>query len=482
MGKEKNINYDNIKFENVALPRYIKVKESIEELMAIIDTDKVKEDGTDRVLTALLQLIDENDDKIVEEKREDILDAIYNGNIFSRYFNEDTKAQAVDVLSKTSLLNDEERFIYIVNFYMPYDIDFTNVYKECGKNVDKIIKYYGLANNSDAQKFVYGRIVEISKFFKNYTDEKNRQKLLLETQTLAAMKDVTDNPTKETIQKVRDMVVSLPNEGLKTTLLAQLDELEETLVEEAPEVKQPVIDPKALREGFASLNGDASSIKPVTKEEHIEDVVSAEETSVETSLEEEPTEIGTPIEVETEEVIETPVQPEAVALEEPVEEEAVQEPKDLSIVSETNLPSTGDNVAKDVMGQLQALVSDAKQKSLRVIELEELLKAKDAQIADLTSSLGEANDLVASQEEQLKKQGEQISSLEQAVKEKDNNLFEAGKLLAQKDKEIDAKTKEVEVANQTADSYKKSLTEIQTFLLNNATPTVTPEEKGVKTV
>ena len=29
MGKEKNINYDNIKFENVALPRYIKVKESI---------------------------------------------------------------------------------------------------------------------------------------------------------------------------------------------------------------------------------------------------------------------------------------------------------------------------------------------------------------------------------------------------------------------------------------------------------------------
>ena len=58
-----------------------------------------------------------DDDKTIDEKREEIEDAIYNGNVFKHYFNEETQAKAVDILSKTSLLNDEERLIYIINFF-----------------------------------------------------------------------------------------------------------------------------------------------------------------------------------------------------------------------------------------------------------------------------------------------------------------------------------------------------------------------------
>jgi len=94
---------ENVKFNNLEITRYVKVKDSIEDLMKIIDLEKTKEDGMDRVLTALLQLIDQNDNKTVDEKYEAVNDAIYNGNVFSHYFKEENKEDAVHILSNTSL-------------------------------------------------------------------------------------------------------------------------------------------------------------------------------------------------------------------------------------------------------------------------------------------------------------------------------------------------------------------------------------------
>ena len=163
----KEETFSSIKFEEVAFSRYIKVKESIESLTRIIDFEKTKEDGIDRVLHALLQLIDENDDKTVEEKREIIEDAIYNGNVFRHYFSEENQSKAIDILSKTSLLNDEERLIYIINFYMPGDVNFSSVYSKSDKNIDKIAEHYGLTN-SDSGNLIFARVAEISKFYKLY--------------------------------------------------------------------------------------------------------------------------------------------------------------------------------------------------------------------------------------------------------------------------------------------------------------------------
>ena len=168
--------FNNIKFEEVAFPRYIKVKESIESLTKIIDYEKVKEDGIDRVLHAILQLIDENDDKTVDEKKELIEEAIYKGNVFKHYFSEDNQEKAVEILSNTSLLNDEERLIYIINFFMPSDVNFSNIYSMYEKNIALIAEHYGL-NESDSNNLVYARVAEISMFHKLYQEEKERQKI-----------------------------------------------------------------------------------------------------------------------------------------------------------------------------------------------------------------------------------------------------------------------------------------------------------------
>jgi len=418
----KKEQYGSIKFEDLAFPRYAKVKESIEALTRIIDFEKVKDDGIDRVLHAILQLIDENDDKTIDEKREVIEDAIYNGNIFKHYFSEENLSKAVEVLSKTTLLNDEERLIYIINFFMPGDVNFSSIYSKNGKDIQKITEYYSL-NGEDANNLVYARISEISKFYKLYQEEKERQRI----QTLAAMQDATEEPNATNIDRVRMLLDNLLDGSLKETLEQQLQALEQA--ESLPEVLE-------------SLEVEAAPITEELGQEILIEEVPVSEEVLEENLSE----------LEETQVIEP------APLDEVLQKENVQ-------------GKSEDGIGKNVMASLQSLVADARNNAQRVEQLSFDLETKDKQLVELQAT-------VDSQQQEIQEKNESIEAKIAELEEKDRKIEEQDYQLALLTSELEArdaslakannvianKDEEIKSLNISLQAYKTSLGEIQNFL------------------
>lgn len=508
MREDVKKNYSNITFNNLALPRYIKVKDSINDLLNVIDREKVEVDGTDRFLNALLQLIEENDGKTVDEKYDDITDAIYKGNVFSNYFEEDNKKHAVEVLSQTSLLNDEEKFIYIINFLMPDDQDFSRVYSECGKNPKKIIQAYHL-NENDSQ-LVLGRIMEVSKFFRQYQAEKERAYAL---KVSDVVKTATNNPTDENIARAKEEIKSLPNGELKASLESQLVEAEQDVALEEPKM----LDPKKLKEGFASLGkGEAfMTEEPVKEEIAVEDetVVEEEQDKLEESepnmtfddllTQNDPDlELSSPVEpeiilptkVETERVIDEvesilseseleDVTPEDL----PVEENIVTVEEPEVKIEEPTVSQEGEQVGQDVMTALQKIVATAKDNAKRVEELEAELSKKDEEIKGLNDIVSEQEKNLIEKETKINSQDQEISSYRQELSDKDLALENANKIisekdveLANKDSQLADKDTELSSVTTTLNSYKNAYSEIQHLVASAQTQVLTAEDNQKK--
>lgn len=427
---ENESKYSKIKLDNITLPRYVKVKESIEALMRVIDIEQAEKDGYDRVLAAILQLIDENDDKTIDEKYDDITDSIYNGNIFGHYFKGENKDKAIDILSKTTLLNDDERFVYICNFYMPGDVAFKDVYTECGKNIDNIVKKYKLSADADASKLVMGRILEISKFYVKYQEELERQQRMAETEILAAVQDAIDDPTNENIARAESMVSGMVNGSLRESLESQLQTVKDSSIEETP-------------------------IEPV------EEVKPAEPLAASEVLEEEPVQMEIPME-------------EIAPVEMPVEETVVEEPKTLEISSsepETSKEDSVPEVGKEVMLSLQKLVATSRENAKRVQDLETELESRDKQIADLGTTIDAKEEeivrkdsIISDRDSEISTKNERISALEADIKDKDQALINASQIITAREEEIATLNSRVESLTATLESYKTSLTDIQQFL------------------
>lgn len=432
MKEFKEGRFENIKFDEVAFPRYIKVKESIEQLMKIIDFEKVKTDGVDRVLSAFLQLIDENEEKTVEEKRVDVEDAIYNGNVFRHYFEEENKSKAVDILSNTALLNDEERLIYIINFYMPNDINFTSVYNGFKKDIEKIAEYYNL-KDEETDRLIYARATEIAKFYDMYKSEKDRQNRFNETYVLAAMQDVIDEPNKENIDKAKDLLSGLTNLDLKSTLEQQLSELESMVVMESP-----------IEELDTSLETGKQETVLVEDVQEEPEATSSEKIEVEENVKAEL----------AEEIVDN-------------KEETVEEPKELEIVLEENQVqdfSNQEGVKEEVMASLQNLVASAKENATKVEQLKLNLDIKDARIAGQHTKLEAKTQELENKETELQEKDRLLeeSTVKIRTLEEELNLSKQG--LAEAKTMIEAKDNEIATLNKGIHAYQEYLVQLQNVL------------------
>lgn len=435
--KEEKHNLDKVTFNNIDMVRYVRVKQSIEDLMKIIDVEKVNEDGKERVLAAILQLIDENDEKTIQEKYDIITDAIYNGNIFNHYFKDEVKNQAIDILSRTSLINDDERYIYIINFFMPFDTEFLKTYNKCGKAIKTILREYNLPEGEE--RLVRGRALEISKFYTKYEEEKARLNRFGDTEALAAMQDASENPTAENIAKVKNLISSLSNDSLKESLSAQLKELEEASMQSVEPVS---LNTEMLRDGFDKLG-----------EESME-----EKLNVESEEMEKPTEIIEPATIE----------PAFVANDEPIEltrTDILPNPNS-KIESFDNYKEQGNgqNVGQDVMVALQGLVADNKRKTTRVNELEETLEIKNKEVDSLKETIDSQELDLSHKDGTIAEQDKKISSLESELRSKDSDLTIANQKIEMQGAEIASRDEKIEALSASLESYKKSLAEIQQFL------------------
>lgn len=487
MNEEVKTNSQNIALNNLALPRYIKVKDSINDLLKILDREKVEVDGKDRFLNALLQLIEENDGKTVDEKYDDITDAVYNGNVFSNYFEEENKKLAVEILSQTSLLNEEEKFVYRVNFLMPDDQDFSRVYSECGKNPKRVLQAYNL-NEADL-KLVMGRIMEVAKFFRQYQAEKDRLIVLAASD---AVKIATKNPTDENIAKAKEKINSLPDGELKTSLSDQIVEAEPVSVPVEPKL----LDPQKLKEGFASL-GQGNSFKidedqtPIVSEDTntkdvsnmtFDDLLAETDESGLEPTPFEPVEIVIPTKEDdeidltssedtTDDVPEMPVEdtnaieevPESVEEKIVTVEESKPDMTKKAVASQEN-----ESVGQDVMSAIQSIVVAAKDNANRVETLEAELHKKDDEIKNLNDVTAEQEKHLIEKETKIALQEEKIKSYEQELTDKDIALEKANTTISERDAELSKKDDEIadkdeQIASVTAtlNAYKNAYTEIQ---------------------
>lgn len=384
-------------FNDMQVERYCVVKESIESLMAIMNLEGLTKVERTRVLTALIQLINDNSEKPMDLRVRDTEEMICTGNVFSHYFSgKEAKEQAVEILSNTNLLNELEKLIYTINFYMPNDKDFIRVYSESNKDVAKIADYYGL-EGEDAAKFVYARVTEISKFYKSYMDYKEKQ-AVSESQVFIALQEATDNPSVENIENARRLIMALQNEGLKEVLTRQLE----------------MLGTNALSNQEVSGNGywDIPE-KPMA---------SMDDTRV-FGFSPEEEEINIPPHLETlaqeptayeEETLEPQLEvyvPESNEELEPVMEETVVEPEPLRVIRGT-VNKEQDNVAEEVKASLQLLVGRAKKDATRVQELEGELVDARATIEEQTETIARQSDKIINFEDAIKERDERIDALE----------------------------------------------------------------------
>lgn len=439
MENKVNVGYDK-DFDSIELPRYFQVKESVEELVKVINMDQVKEDGIERVLTALLQLIQENNDKTISEKYDTILDAIYNGNIFGRYFIEDNKAKAVEVLSKTTVLDKGEGYIYTINFYMPFDEEFTEIYKQCGKQPKRICEKYNLSD--DKSYLVLSRIIEIAKFYKKYKEYRDRKMAFSNTEAYAAMADAEAEPTVENIEKAKTLLGNVTDDVARETLTSQLQEIEVSNGAKEPDFLQ-VPSADALEESVISETTEMNeNFRTPVKEDLSSDTIDA-----------------------------TPVEPFVM---EPVQEDLVL--NDIPTV-ETSNNSNNENevkettVGQDVMASLKKLVSDSKQNENRVVELEGNVSELNIALENKTDELDMAisrekilNETIMQKDSLLNETQTILNDTQSRLGEREAYIAKLEQQLEMKNQELVGKDNEIAQANKTADAYKASLAEIQAFL------------------
>ena len=386
-------------FDDMQVERYCVVKESIESLMAIMNLDGLTKVERTRVLTALIQLINDNSEKPMDLRISDTRDTIYHGNVFSHYFSDEDKEKAVEILSNTNLLNELEKLIYTINFYMPNDKDFTSVYRESNKDVAKIADYYGL-EGEDAAKFVYARVTEISKFYKSYMDYKEKQ-AVSESQVFIALQEATDNPSVENIENARRLIMALQNEGLKEVLTRQLEMLGTNALSNQEVSGNGYWD--IPEEPMASM--DENHVFGYSPEEEEINIPPHLET-----LAQEPT-------AYEEETLEPRLEvyvPESNEELEPVMEETVVEPEPLKVIR--GAANEGqDNVAEEVKASLQLLVGRAKKDATRVQELEGELTSTQEELVDARATIEEQSETIA-------RQSDKIINFEDAIKERDERI------------------------------------------------------------
>lgn len=389
-------------FDDIGYERYCSLKDSVESLMKIMNLEGLKKDEQTRVLTALIQLITDNSDKPMDLRVSDTRDMIYNGNVFSHYFKDGDKETAVQILSNASILNEVEKLIYTINFYMPNDEDFINVYNEFKKNVEKIAEYYGLSGKN-AAKFVHARITEIHKFGIIYNDYKENQakQPVSESQVFVALQEASDNPTVENIENARRLIMALQNESLKAMLTEKLEMLGTNALSnqqldgywDIPE--EPIISHASMDD--TNVFGFSPEEEEINIPPHLESLaqepVAYDEETIEPQLElyvpEEPLEV-------------TPVM------------EDVVEPTPLQVIQGTK-STDDDNVAEEVKASLQLLVNKAKTDATRVQELEITL-------ASTQDELLRANALADEQAETIARQSAEIIDFEDAIKARDERI------------------------------------------------------------
>ena len=394
-------------FDDIGYERYCSLKDSFESLMEIMNLEGLKKDERTRVLTALIQLITDNSDKPMDLRVSDTRDMIYNGNVFSHYFKDEDKETAVQILSNTSILNEVERLIYTINFYMPNDKDFINVYNKFEKDVEKIAEYYGLSGK-DAAKFVHARITEIHKFGRIYMDykEEQSQQLVSESQAFVALQEASDNPTIENIENARRLIMALQNDSLKDMLTKELEMLGINALsnqEVSGNGYWDIPEEPVTSDGDMKEDTPVFGFSPEEEEIHIPPhfgFVNPESVQSEDEFSEPQLELYVP-----EEFLEvTPVMEEAV----------VEEPTPLQVIQGTK--TDDDNVAAEVKASLQLLVSKAKNDATRVQELEDTL-------ASTQDELSRVNALADEQAETIARQSDKIIDFEDAIKARDERII-----------------------------------------------------------
>lgn len=386
-------------FDDMQVERYCVVKESIESLMAIMNLDGLTKVERTRVLTALIQLINDNSEKPMDLRVRDTEEMICTGNVFSHYFSDEDKEKAVEILSNTNLLNELEKLIYTINFYMPNDKDFIRVYSESNKDVAKIAEYYGL-EGEDAAKFVYARVTEISKFYKSYMDYKEKH-AVSESQVFIALQEATDNPSVENIENARRLIMALQNEGLKEVLTRQLEMLGANALSNQEVSGNGYWD--IPEEPMASMDENhAFGFSPEEEEinipPHLETLVQGP-----TAYEEETLEPQLEVYV-----------PESNEELEPVMEETVVEPEPLRVIRGAANEETT-NVAEGVKASLQLLVNKAKNDATRVQELEGELTSTQEELVDAKATIKELSGTID-------RQSGEIIDFEAAIKARDERI------------------------------------------------------------
>lgn len=396
-------------FDDIGHERYCSLKDSVESLMKIMNLEGLEKDEQTRVLTALIQLITDNSDKPMDLRVSDTRE-IVNTGVLRSYFAAKDKETAVQILSNTSILNEVERLIYTINFYMPNDKDFINVYNKFKKDVEKIAEDYGLSGKN-AAKFVHARITEIHKFGIIYNDYKENQakqpvseSQVSESQVFVALQEASDNPTKENIENARRLIMALQNESLKAMLTEKLEMLGINALSnqqggywDIPE------DPSAS--GF-SPEEEEVYIPPHLEFASLEPVQSGNELSephLQLNASEDTTEMT------------------------PVMEEVVVEPIPLRVIQETK--PADDDVAKEVKESLQLLVSKAKNDATRVQELEGAL-------ASTQGELSRVNALADEQAETIARQSNKIIDFEEAMKASEGRIRDLERECERKDELI----------------------------------------------
>ncbi len=435
----KNEKGNNIQYDKLDLPRYVKVKGSIESLMEIINKDKIEEDGKNRVLAALLQLIDGNNDKTIEEKQKDIKDAIYNGNVFSHYFSEENKDKAIDILSKTTLLTDEERFIYITNFYMPNDIEFTNIYTNSGKDIDRVAEHYKLNELEQSKNLILGRVMEIAKFYNQYQAEKEKI-YNEEMQEDINAEALEGKQSKEETLDVGNKVVEEKFED-EEMLEGESDNMDNSnILGQQEEIIAPTF-----------FGGN--EVKPVV-EEPVEII---EEDIVSSSVEE-------PIEESIEDSLGSQS---IVDMARKIVDESRE--KDLTI---KQLNEKLENTVKQLNEKLENTIKQDKEK------LENTSKQYEEQIANANKQhkeqLAEKDAKIEKQEQEISSNKAKIAVLEKDVQNKDNRIVKLvhqiqfqGERLNEADTEIAKKEKTINVLKEENNGLKNDLNKARTTIKSN---------------
>lgn len=468
--------FGNLKFDDVTISRYSDVKESIESIMNFIDLTEVEKHGSDVVLAEILKVIEENSNKSVEDRLTEIKNILNENSILKDCFSIENKEKVAKILSETKFDSSEEKFIYTINFYIPNDKEFIEIYSNGKKNstdaFEEISKIYKLEDNQINRRLFQGRVMEIATFYQQYKEEKYKRRVAAENIALSAMKDAKENPTVENVDNVKELIEKLPFGNVKTSLEGELQELEGRV--DRNEVNDN------MNEGNYTQNNESEDIQiEVPVEETTEDnVYDDDEKNILIDTENLSQNNGEEVEIEDVDSVEnTETVNDTVEIEENGEEthEVVEEQEQVNENSEVeneNIPqeeTTSIQDAEPIIGQevlsaIQKMVVDTKEKKAWVKELEIKVESKDRQIAELERKIEAQIIELNNNTTLIQEKTSEISELKQREEEFTQKLNDADRIISTNEATIAELNKQINVLNTTLEGYKHSLTDIKKFL------------------